>query len=81
MNNHVENLRYDTPSGNQQDAILHGTSRTGSRNFFARLTEADVPRIRAMRAEGASLRTIAQAFGVSRMTISRIASGRTWRHA
>ena len=53
----------------------------GSRNPQAKLTEADVQRIRTIwRTTPLSLEAIGRQFGVSKMTVSRIVSGRTWRH-
>lgn len=52
----------------------------GSRQGAAKLTEADIPKIRAAAASGESHRLIAIRFGVSRPTIWQIVSGGYWRH-
>lgn len=52
----------------------------GARNPISRFTDDDVKRIHRWSAEGKSLRTIAQATGHNKSTISRILSGKTWRH-
>ncbi len=53
----------------------------GSAQHDAKLTEADIPVIRARLATGDTLRITAEAFGVSIPTIWRIKMGRAWRHA
>jgi hypothetical protein len=46
----------------------------------AKLTEADVQRIRALYAAGVSRRALADSFAVARGTIQRVVERRTWRH-
>jgi hypothetical protein len=45
-----------------------------------RLTAADIPLIRALRAEGLTLRAIAAKFDVSSVTVLAVTTYRTWRH-
>lgn len=52
----------------------------GETHTNAKLTEADVKAIRALRAEGMKLRTIAERFPVSYVAIYNVVSGRSWRH-
>lgn len=47
-NNAIDNLRWDTRSGNEADKLLHGTSNRGARNGMAKLTESQVREIREL---------------------------------
>lgn len=71
----LDNLRYDTPSGNHADKFRHGTHNRGTRNHRAKLTEAEVLAIRA--SEG-NQRAIATQFGVSQGHISIIRARKQW---
>jgi hypothetical protein len=55
-------------------------SRRGERNGQATLTERDVIAIKDKLRDGASLSRIAAAHGVTKAAISKIKTGRTWRH-
>lgn len=70
-------LRWDTPSGNCADKLLHGTHHRGERHGNAKLTAADVRTIRQL---GTSMSSpvIAPMFGVSPRTIRGILEGRSW---
>lgn len=46
----------------------------------SKLTEADIPEIRAALAAGTAARAIARRFGVSDRAIRRIRDGATWSH-
>lgn len=52
----------------------------GSRNGAAKLTEADVLRIRERRAAGATVYELAKDFGLSHPTVSNICTRKTWKH-
>lgn len=52
----------------------------GAAHHGAKLTDADVVEIRAARRAGESVDVLATRFGVSRATISHIATRRTWKH-
>ncbi|MBI4916853.1 MAG: HNH endonuclease [Acidobacteria bacterium] len=52
----------------------------GSRQHLAKLTEADIPIIFAMRSDRVSMLRIARRFGVSRSAIASVLDGATWRH-
>lgn len=79
-NNHVSNLRYDTPSGNLNDRRHHGTHPEGERHGRSKLTDANVREIRRRYASGESAAVIACDFGVHRSTARRIATGEKWQH-
>ena len=76
-NNHLSNLRWDTPRNNQLDRAKHGTSNRGERCAAAKLTEAQV---RAILTDTRLQRIIAAKYGVRENTISRIKSGKRWAH-
>ena len=81
-NNNLSNLRYGTRSENARDRIVHGRGpdgkkTRGEKNGVAKLTEADVRRIRSM---SGSLKEIAAKFGVHFGTIHCIKSRKTWGH-
>ncbi len=59
---------------------FRGRNQTGSANGYARLTEADIPIIRTLAAEGMRQKDIAARFGVHRATVSYALSGKTWTH-
>lgn len=90
-----DHLFLGTKADNAEDMVAKGRALTGdrnpsrtaperlsrgSRNGAARLTEADVAEIRQRVLGGESRGSLARAFGVARMTISRAVSGESWRH-
>ena len=79
-NNHVSNLRWDTPLSNTMDRIAHGRSFRGERHPGAQLTRSQVVEIRRAVASGVPRVKLAATYGVSRRTIGSIATGSTWKH-
>jgi hypothetical protein len=79
-NNQLDNLRWSTQVENEADKREHGRMLLGSRHHQAKLNETNVRTIREQRALGVSLAALANSYGVSRATISRIALRKTWRH-
>ena len=78
--NRVENLEYVTAKENAQHArTVLGRGR-GEDMGTPKLTEADVRKIRAMAAEGATHRSIAAMFGVCKTTVGYAIIGRSWSH-
>lgn len=77
-NNSVANLRWDTPKGNSQDMLKHGTATRGVRQPGAKLREEDIPAIRSRCHAGEHPRDIARSYGVSRSTIDLVVKGRLW---
>jgi hypothetical protein len=51
-NNRLGNLRWDTPTNNHADKILHGTTNRGERSGTAKLTDAAVGLAFALREAG-----------------------------
>ncbi len=76
----VSNLRWDTHKNNHADKILHGTIQEGMRNTKAKLTDADVIRIRERVAAGEEGKLIAEEYGVRQPTVSALWLRKTWRH-
>ena len=77
QNNRLENLRWDTPKNNHADKLKHGTSNTGERCNWAKLTRAQVI---AIRADTRTQKQIAVEYGVQQSQISRIKNGIRWVH-
>ena len=59
----------------------YGQYRCGEKNRNAKLTEEKVRLIRMLLSKGNTQRIIAETFGVSSDTISKINIGKTWRWA
>lgn len=81
-NNVVTNLEWVTYAENVQHAFdteLYVPSR-GDNHYESKLTEDNVREIKRMLMEGAKSRAAAEKFGVSKMIISCIKNGRTWKH-
>lgn len=77
QNNHLSNLRWDTPKNNHADKIKHGTTNRGEKCGTAKLT---LEQVRAIRKDNRLQRIIAADYGVKDNTISRIKSGKRWAH-
>jgi hypothetical protein len=77
-NNRLDNLRWGTPTENQNDRLRHGTSNRGSKSAAAKLTEEDVREILAASAAGERGCLIAKRFGIASQTVCNIIKGRRW---
>lgn len=80
-NNHLANLRWDSPKNNHADRRQHGTVRSGEAVLTHKLTTGDVVAIREQFAAGELGSVLAARFGVYRRTIGGITSGHTWKDA
>ncbi len=69
-----------TNDENMADMVQKQRQARGSGHGLAKLSEADIPAIRAMRRDGVSPQRIANTLGVSRWTIRRILAGEMWGH-
>ena len=78
QNNHLSNLRWDTPKNNHADKVKHGTTNRGEQCGTAKLT---LEQVRAIRQDDRLQRIIAVEYGVRDNTISRIKSGKRWTHS
>lgn len=79
-NNRLSNLCWGTIHENAADSIKHGTQRRGSGQFLAKLTEADIPVIRQLIADGMPGSRIARKYGVTNRVIYLIADRKNWTH-
>ncbi len=78
-----EHLEIGTQADNVLDMIKRGRKAPtirGSAHRCAKLTEADIPKIRQLLSMGESQRSIAKRFGVDQAIIMRISSGKAWSH-
>jgi hypothetical protein len=74
-------LFVGTDRDNVQDMLRKGrSSRVGSKNPHAKLTEAQIPLIRQAWMDGALMTDLGREFGVSDSAIQEIVAGHTWRH-
>jgi hypothetical protein len=76
-NNHFTNLRWATAKENIKDRTRNGGTRRGAQNGFAKLSERSAREI--LRASG-TFTSIGAKYGVSRVIVARIKSGKAWRH-
>lgn len=79
LHNCVDNLRWGTREENIAEIVEHG-SQKGQRNSASKLTDDDVRSIRARRAAGEDVRTIAADFSISPDYVYGIARGKRWSH-
>jgi DNA-binding XRE family transcriptional regulator len=70
-------LSWKTPKQNKADELVDGTRLRGERHNMAKLTEADVQKIRSLLGH-MSQSKIAKRFGVSKKAITSINRGQTW---
>lgn len=80
--NRIENLEWCTRSQNMKHAYKTGLKHVpkGEKNHMAKLTEKQVIQIKARLLQGQRNVDLAKAYGVHRRTISRIKTGKNWRH-
>jgi len=76
-NNALENLAYGTYTDNENDKIINGTWNT--RNGGAKITPAQVSEIREKIKKGVRDKDLANEYGVSRPTITRIRNNKIWK--
>lgn len=78
-----DHLFLGTQADNVADMMSKGRSRVtplhGEANPHAKLTWAAVDEMRALRASGASVYSLAKRYGVSKMTARRAVTGDSWR--
>lgn len=75
-NNTSSNLQWGTHLENEMDKKRHGTWNS---RYGGKLTDEKREEIRTRAANGESQRKLAEEFGVSRPTITRLVNGTTWR--
>lgn len=79
-NNHLNNLRWTTPTENHADKIRHGTTNRGERCGASKLTENQVLEIRLLRKQKIITRIIGERFGISQQNVCDICNRKTWSH-
>lgn len=79
LNNRKDNLRYASAKENTHDKFRHGTMLRGSRVGTSKLSEDQVRHIISMRGK-CRLIELAEKYGVRESLISRIQTGKRWRH-
>lgn len=72
-----QHLQWKTPSENQMDRVIHGTSNRGESHGNSKLSKADIHAIRE--AQGTQSE-IAAKFGIRPGTVSKIKLRQRWRH-
>ena len=80
VDNHLVNLRWDTPAANRKDQSKHGTAQRGESHGRSPLMNADIHRIRELGSQGIPQRTIAKQYGISQAAISKIVRCESWSH-
>jgi IS30 family transposase len=65
---------------NLKAADLMARHVRGESHGSAKLTEAQVRQIRRLHREGAAVKRIAEAFGVSTVTVQSIIQRKSWKH-
>ena len=75
-------LKLGTHADNMREMEQRGRAKyvRGEAHGKSRLTTESVKTIRAMRADGETLHSIASAIGVTIATIHNVVTGRTWSH-
>lgn len=69
-----------TPKENGEDRVAKGRQTRGEAHTTAKLTTEQALDLRARRAAGEPLKSLAATFGVSEATVSNVARGRSWSH-
>ena len=81
LNNHIDNLRWDTPKNNQADRWLHGTMKFGETHPNAEITDEIARMVKQMIADGqGSNKFIANVLGISKHIVCEIRCGNAWKH-
>ena len=75
-----DHLFTGTRGDNGRDMAEKKRSPYGTSRWNAKLTDAEIPRIRALSRHGVPQRQIGEIFGVAQYTISAIVTGKTWGH-
>lgn len=80
-NNRADNLRWDTYAANMEDRRKHGVMVCGVEQWQAKLDDDKIRHIRESHASGRLTQMqLAELYGVSDTTISKIVRRITWKH-
>ena len=77
LNARLDNLIYGTKAENYDDRRRHGTHNTGERHGNSKLTDA---RASLIKTSTTSAKELAEKFGVTPSSISKVRTGRSWTH-
>lgn len=84
INNHIDNLRWDTASNNTKDQVKHmvhvSLKRNGENSHLHKLTTKEVSVIKGLLELGFECKRIADFMILPRTTISNIKHGVAWQH-
>ena len=75
-----DHLFLGTNADNTADKVAKGRCAKGESHGCAKLGEKEVLEIRRLLVEGVSQYKVAAAFGISRMQVRRIMTGKSWGH-
>ncbi len=81
--NRAINLEWTTTKGNAEHSFKYGhrIGKTGEKNHFSKLKEDDIKKIKMIYSKKQiTQKSIASLYGVLPNTISRIISGKRWKH-
>ena len=73
-----KHLQAGTPRANLQDKLAKGRQARGEGNGNVKLSLVGVHTIRDMRRAGVHHKEIAALFGIARVTVWRVSSGKNW---
>ncbi len=80
-NNAVENIRWGTPTENYADAVKHGTSTRGEKNYKTKMTPEKVLALRADHDTGRfTFKSLGLKYGITAAGACHIANRKTWKH-
>lgn len=76
-----DHLWIGTKADNQHDMAEKGRSQVGEKHHNTKMKDYDIKNIRDLLKSGwCTQQTMANAFGVSQSTISKIHTGQSWKH-
>lgn len=75
-----DHLESGTPADNMRDKAERVRAAKGTDNAAAKLTDADVRRIRALRSAGWTYGELSALFDVGNSTVGRVVRGSHWKH-
>ncbi len=85
LNNHIENLRWDTHTSNMHDCFIHGKKinppiHYGENHPKAKFTNEQIKEIRNTIFLRGTIKELAKKYNVCPITISRIKDNVAWNH-
>lgn len=78
LNNRLTNLRWDTHVNNVADAIRHGRTQRGLKNWSAKLTVEQVHEIRQRCSAGEQQKFVARDYRINASCVQKIVSRESW---